>query len=72
MTPDDLNEDWRECYEERAAIMEYDGGLSREQAEAKALACIFLMMSPLLRRNLTNGHECLRTLRTMDKQKTYP
>lgn len=28
----------REAYEERAAIMEYDGGLPREEAERKALA----------------------------------
>lgn len=27
----------REIYEERAAIMEYDGGLSREEAERRAL-----------------------------------
>lgn len=30
-----MNED----FEERAAIMEYDGGLSREEAEAKARIC---------------------------------
>jgi len=29
--------DWRIEYEERAAILEYDGGLSREAAEVKAL-----------------------------------
>lgn len=28
----------REAYEERAAIVEYDGGLSRDEAERKALA----------------------------------
>lgn len=28
----------REAYEERAAIMEYDGGLTREEAEAAARA----------------------------------
>lgn len=33
----DLPAAWREEYEERAAIMEYDGGLSRERAEAAAL-----------------------------------
>lgn len=27
---------WREIYEERAAIMEYDGGLPREAAEQLA------------------------------------
>jgi hypothetical protein len=35
---DDLDGDWRVWFEERAAIMEYDGGLSREHAEALALA----------------------------------
>ena len=34
---DGLSMDWRIEYEERAAILEYDGGLSREQAEAQAL-----------------------------------
>ena len=33
---DEMTEAQREAYEERAAIMEYDGGLSREQAEAEA------------------------------------
>ena len=35
---EDLPGDWRVWFEERAAIMEYEGGLPREQAEAKALA----------------------------------
>lgn len=30
---------WREALEERAAIMEFDGGLSREEAEYRAEAC---------------------------------
>lgn len=34
----DLTEDEREIYEERAAIMEFDGGLRRMDAEAGALA----------------------------------
>ncbi|UCC96593.1 MAG: hypothetical protein JSW66_12195, partial [Phycisphaerales bacterium] len=29
--------DWRIEYEERAAILEYDGGLTREEAEVQAL-----------------------------------
>ena len=34
-------EDWRSFFEERAAITEFDGGLSRTEAEAQALArCI--------------------------------
>jgi hypothetical protein len=36
--PDDLPPDWRYVWEERAAIMEYDGGLPKEHAEAAALA----------------------------------
>ena len=31
-----MTEAEREDYEERAAIMEYDGGLSREEAERQA------------------------------------
>ncbi len=31
-----MTEDEREAYEERAAIMEYDGMLSREEAEKQA------------------------------------
>lgn len=33
MKPDDH---WQEMYEERAAIMEYDGGMPRKQAEWEA------------------------------------
>jgi hypothetical protein len=32
-------EDWREFFEERAGIAEFDGGLSRDQAEAQAFSC---------------------------------
>ena len=35
--PDDLPGDWRVEWEERAAIMEYDGCMPRERAEALAL-----------------------------------
>jgi hypothetical protein len=35
---DDLPMDWRIEYEERAAILEYDGGLNRNEADAQALA----------------------------------
>ena len=35
--PEDLPLDWRIEWEERAAIMEFCGGLPREQAEAMAL-----------------------------------
>lgn len=34
----DLDTDWRDWWEERAAILEYEAGLPREQAEADALA----------------------------------
>ncbi len=32
-------EDWQVYFDERAGITEYDGGLSRSQAEAQAFAC---------------------------------
>jgi hypothetical protein len=36
-SPYDLSMDWRVEFEERAAILEYDGGLSREEADKQAL-----------------------------------
>lgn len=37
LDPESLPEEWRDVWEERAAIMEYDGGLTREEAETLAL-----------------------------------
>ncbi len=34
---DELPMDWRIEYEERAAILEYDGGFSRNEADSQAL-----------------------------------
>jgi hypothetical protein len=34
-----IGEDWQAFFEERAAIAEFDGGLSRTQAEAQAFEC---------------------------------
>src|SRR5262249_18512620 len=42
--PDDLPRDWHLVWDERAAVMEYDGGLPRERAEALALAEILRQM----------------------------
>ena len=42
--PERLPMDWRIEWEERAAIMEYDGGLPRERAEALALDDILAQM----------------------------
>ena len=33
------SEDWREFFEERAGIAEFDGGLPRDQAETQAFSC---------------------------------
>lgn len=41
----DLPSEWREAYEERAAIREYDGGQTRADAERYALAEIQTQMS---------------------------
>ena len=35
---DSIPMDWRIEYEERAAIMQYDGGLSREEADKRAFS----------------------------------
>ena len=44
VTPDDLPPDWQFAWDERAAIMEFDGGLPRERAEALALKDILQQM----------------------------
>jgi hypothetical protein len=44
-SPADLPSEWRMEWEERAAIMEYDGGLTREQAEYYALVEIVKQMA---------------------------
>jgi hypothetical protein len=43
-TPRDLPEDWHQIWDERAAIMEFDGGLGRAQAEALALTDVLQSM----------------------------
>lgn len=43
-TPNELPPDWHLVWDERAAIMEYDGGLPRERAEAEALRHVLEMM----------------------------
>ena len=53
MTPAQLPAAWREWYEERAAIIELDGGLSRERAEAEALRLVLAEM----RRSSPNPRE---------------
>ena len=40
--PDDLTPEQREEFEERAATMEYCGGLDRATAEREARACVLL------------------------------
>lgn len=44
VVPDDLPSEWHFEWDERAAIMEYDGKLPRPQAEALALADILKRM----------------------------
>jgi hypothetical protein len=44
MRPDQLNQHWRELYEERAAIKTWDAGMPKEQAEKEALAEIIELM----------------------------
>jgi hypothetical protein len=42
--PADLPPEWHQRWDERAAMMEYDGGLHRERAEALALKDILQQM----------------------------
>jgi hypothetical protein len=44
LSPTDLPSDWHFLWEERAAIMEYDGKLPKEHAEAEALRDILARM----------------------------
>src|SRR5438128_3800994 len=44
ITPDDLPADWHFLWDERAAIMEYDGKMPRERAEAFALVDVLRQM----------------------------
>lgn len=45
MTPDDLTPTWRFLYEERAAIMTWDAGLPKEEAERLALLDIVAVLA---------------------------
>ncbi len=45
LSPTDLPADWHVLWDERAAVMEYDGGLPREQAEHLALLEIVQQMN---------------------------
>ena len=47
---DDLPMNWRIEYEERAAILEFDGRLTRDEADKQALSEIIVRMG-----NLNNG-----------------
>jgi hypothetical protein len=44
ITPDQLPADWHLLWDERAAIMEYEGEMPRERAETRALADILDQM----------------------------
>ena len=45
VVPGDLPADWHVLWDERAAIMEYDGGLPRELAEHLALTEVVRQMA---------------------------
>ena len=55
-----LNEDQREDFEERAAIMQYDGGLTRDHAECLALLYLLkkhptALLSSYMKENTLQG-----------------
>jgi hypothetical protein len=45
LRPETLSEPWREWYEERAAIREYDGAQARDEAEREALQEVLAAMA---------------------------
>lgn len=51
---DDLPPEWAEEYEERAGILEFDGGLPRQQAEIQALREISGRIEQILQNNKLN------------------
>ena len=51
-------EDWRTFYDERAAIAEFDGGLSRPEAEARAWECAVAHWQNTVAPILTEGDGC--------------
>jgi len=44
MNPEKFNDYWREHFEERSAIMEYDDGMTRHDAEQAAWDEVSLMI----------------------------
>ena len=44
MNPEKLNDYWREHFEERSAIFEYDSGMTRHDAEQAAWDDVSLMI----------------------------
>ncbi|HLO75019.1 MAG TPA: hypothetical protein VK196_01010 [Magnetospirillum sp.] len=51
-------DDWRAFYDERAAIAEYDGGLPRPEAEARAWECSVAHWCNLIPPPATTGDGC--------------
>lgn len=56
LTPADLPGDWYVLWDERAAIMEYDGGLPRARAEQLALQEVIEQMKVAERRSCRPGN----------------
>lgn len=56
--PDWNADDWRAFFNERAAIAEHDGGLSRPEAEARAYECSVAHWCNLIPPPATTGDDC--------------
>jgi len=56
IAPDDLTPEWHFLWDERAAVMEYDGKMPKERAEALALADILGQMKRA--RESCENHTC--------------
>jgi hypothetical protein len=62
---------YKELYQERVAIMEYDGGLEREEAEAKALfdtKLIFIQDKQLKLNNPKHINQLIKFEREVKKE----
>ena len=44
----EMPEDFRDAYEERAALIEYDGGEKRRTAERRAFECMWMQYGAML------------------------
>jgi hypothetical protein len=55
--PQDEQDDWHARWEERAAIMEFDGGLARSDAERAAVECTPRLYEQMHEQRMGRAHD---------------